>query len=299
MKTVLITGAGPNGVTGRLLKEALSSSYDVLSPSSAELDLTNSVQVANYFDKNAINYIIHCATFRPLTANKNNFVNDELESNLRMYFNLSSQAYKVEKVIYFGSGAEFDKSRDIVNVSEDQFGEYIPRDCYGFAKYLMCKDSLRSSNVYNIRLFGTINPYERFTKNVVSNLCVKAIKDVPITLRRDCRFSFVYVPDILKVIDFLLNGDPKRHDYNVVMDKSYLLSDVANAVLKIRGSDGKIEFVKGGLNCEYTASSAEIVNESGIKFTSLQEAIRMVYTHYERMADTISTEDIDARWKGK
>lgn len=295
--TILITGAGPNGVTGRLIKESLQGSYSVLSPGSNELDLTDSSQVASYFDSHKIDQVIHCATFRPLTANKANFVNDELESNLRMYFNLAAQADKVEKIIYFGSGAEFDKTRDIVNIEEGAFGSAIPKDRYGFAKYVMNRHAITSDNIYNIRLFGTISPYERYTKNVVSNLCVKAAKGLPLELRRDCRFSFVYMPDVLKVINFMLTKTPKYHDYNIVMPQSCLLSEIAEMIKSFSGSNQEIRFLEKGLNREYTASNARIIGDAGIEFTSLSAAVREVYNHYENIVDAIDLEDIDARWR--
>lgn len=295
--TILITGAGPNGVTGRLIKESLQGFYSVLSPGSNELDLTDSSQVSSYFDSHKIDQVIHCATFRPLTANKANFVNDELESNLRMYFNLAAQADKVEKIIYFGSGAEFDKTRDIVNIEEDAFGSAIPKDRYGFAKYVMNRHAITSDNIYNIRLFGTISPYERYTKNVVSNLCVKAAKNLPLELRRDCCFSFVYMPDVLKVINFMLTKTPKYHDYNIVMPQSCLLSEIAEMIRIFSGSNREVRFQENGLNREYTASNTRIISETGIKFTSLDKAVRVVYDHYARIADAIDLEDIDARWR--
>lgn len=49
---ILITGAGPNGVTGHLIKDKLSTKYDILTPSSKELDLTNDEEVDFSFVEN-------------------------------------------------------------------------------------------------------------------------------------------------------------------------------------------------------------------------------------------------------
>lgn len=124
-KMILITGAGPNGVTGHLIKDKLSTKYDILTPSSKELDLTNDEEVDFFFRGKSINYIIHCATFRS-NHNISHFVDEELESNIRMYFNLAKHAHEVEKMIYFGSGAEYDKSKPIIEVSEENVGLHIP-----------------------------------------------------------------------------------------------------------------------------------------------------------------------------
>ena len=125
---ILITGAGPKGITGRLIKEFFQSKFNILTPSSKELDLTNDNAVYDYFIQNKIDYVIHCATFRPSSVDTSHFVDEELESNLRMFLSLEKQSSKFKKMIYFGSGAEFDKSRSIVNVSEEDFGQQIPKN---------------------------------------------------------------------------------------------------------------------------------------------------------------------------
>ena len=156
-----------------------------------------------------IDYVIHCATFRPTSVSADHFVNEELESNLRMYFSLASQSAKYQKMIYFGSGAEFDKSKPVINVKEDDFGRNIPKNKYGLSKYIMNINTQKSDNIYNVRLFGTINKYEKFTKNVISNLCVKAVMGMPLKLRQDCRFSFVDTNDVIPVLEYALTNSLK------------------------------------------------------------------------------------------
>ena len=297
MKKLLITGAGPNGITGRLIKEYFADKYVLFTPGSRDLDLTNDASVAFYFTQNKIDYVIHCATFRPTSVDKSHFVDEELESNLRMFYSLAAQSDKFEKMIYFGSGAEFDKSQPIVNVSEDDFGRSIPKNKYGLAKYIMNDFARTSRNIYNFRLFGTINKYERFTKNVISNLCVKAIKGLPVKLRQDCRFSFVDISDILPLLDYALSNNLNYHDYNIVMDQNYLLSDIAKIIIDLTGINQELEINNPGLNLEYTASNDRIKSEFSVRFTPIEEAVKQVYDYYYQIKDTIDISDIDARWK--
>ena len=297
MKTLLITGAGPNGITGRLIKEYFIDKYILLTPGSRDLDLTNDSSVSNFFSENEINYVIHCATFRPSSVDKSHMVDEELESNLRMFYSLVSQSDKFEKMIYFGSGAEYDKSREIINVSEVDFGRSIPKNKYGLGKYIMNDFARKSSNIYNFRLFGTINKYERYTKNVVSNLCVKAIKGLPVQLRQDCRFSFVDIRDILPLLDHALNNKLNYHDYNIVMDQSYLLSEIARIIIGMSEKKQELEIKSAGLNLEYTASNRRLKNELKVDFTPIEDAVKQVFDHYYQLKDTIDINDIDARWK--
>lgn len=299
MKTVLITGAGPTGVTGRAIKEYLQDSYDLLTPSSKELDLTNDEAVRNYFDSHQIDFVVHCATYRSNISQTTHMVDDEFESNLRMYFNLASQSDKFQKMVYLGSGAEYDKSRPIVNISEDQFGERIPKDKYGFGKYIMNQHCRNSRNIYNLRMFGTLNKYERYTKNVVCNLCAKAILGLPLTLRQDVRFSWVDIEDVAKAARYLFEHDVKRHDYNLAVSQSYLLSDIAGIIIRKCSSGCKTIFEKGGLNGEYTCLSNCYYCDFPFVKADINYSIESILVYLLKNVDSIQVESIDERWTKK
>lgn len=57
-------------------------------------------------------------------------------------------------MIYFGSGAEYDRSNNIPNMSEDYFDTSVPKDAYGLSKYIMAKACLNQKNIYELCLFG-------------------------------------------------------------------------------------------------------------------------------------------------
>lgn len=296
-ETILVTGAGPNGITGRLLKENLSNDYHVIAPSSKDLDLTNDEMVSKFFDVNLIDYVIHCATFRPLHNTTNHFVDDILESNLRMYFSLARQNKCYKKMIYFGSGAEFDKKYPIVNAKEVEFGRSIPNDAYGFGKYIMNGYTQESNNIYNLRLFGTINPYERYTKNVISNICVKALVSDRINLRKNCKFSFVDMDDVVDIVKLVLNNKMDFHDYNVTSDKEFYLSDLAKLIAGFSQKKVSIHFEHEGLNLEYTGDNERIRNQfSNFKFTDISKSLRKVYDYYSQNQNSIDFYNIDSRW---
>lgn len=295
METLLITGAGPRGITGKLIKEYFTGKYKILSPSSSELDLTNDTDVIAYFNKYQIDYVIHCATFRP-TSNQY-FINEELESNLRMYFTLVSQSSKFKKMIYFGSGAEYDKSRDIISIKENDFGNFIPKNKYGLAKYIMNLNAQKSSNIYNFRLFGTINKYERPEKNVIANLCVKAINGLPLKLKQNCRFSFIDIEDILPLLEFTFSHDLVYHDYNLTNGHSILLSEIATIIANLTGNDSLIEFESEGLNKEYTGDNTRIKAEYNFIFTPIQSSIKKVFDYYKINSKDIDLNNLDSRWK--
>ena len=297
MNTILITGAGPTGVTGRAIREYLEDSYEILAPSSKELDLTDDEAVRAYFDSHHIDFVVHCATYRSNISQTTHLVDDEFESNLRMYFNLAVLSDKFQKMVYLGSGAEYDKSRPIVNISEDQFGECIPKDKYGFGKYIMNQRCRNSKNIYNLRMFGTLNKYERYTKNVISNICAKAIMNMPLNLRQDCRFSWVDILDISKAIHFLFEHEVERHDYNIAVKSPYLLSEMACLIRQLAKVDQEVTFQQTGLSNEYTCSTEKFETDFGFCMRPIGESINEIYDYILSNKETINIEAMDGRWK--
>lgn len=295
-KTVLITGAGPTGVTGRAIREYLENDYVILAPSSKDLDLTDDAAVRSYFDAHHIDFVVHCATYRSNISQTTHMVDEELESNLRMYYALASQCDKFEKMVYLGSGAEYDKSRPIVNIKEDQFGESIPKNKYGLGKYIMNQHCRSSKNIYNLRLFGTLNPYERYTKNVVCNLCAKAVMGMPLTLRQDVKFSWVDIKDVAKAINYLFEHNVNRHDYNIALSTPYKLSEIAGIIQETAGTKEAIQFEMEGENNEYTCNTSYYIEEFNLKQTSFFESIKSIFDFFSINKGKINIEEMDSRW---
>ena len=224
-------------------------------------------------------------------------VDEEFESNLRMYFALASQSEKFEKMVYLGSGAEYDKSRPIVNIKEEQFGENIPKDKYGFGKYIMNQHCRNCKNIYNLRMFGTLNPYERYTKNVVCNLCAKAVLGMPLTLKRDVLFSWVDIRDVAQAIKYLFEHGVSKHDYNIALQKPYKLSEIANIILNKSCLKEQVLFEQEGLNKEYTCETSSFAVDFPFSMIPIEESINTIYQYMVSNKDYIVVDEIDSRWK--
>src|SRR5260221_14355171 len=122
---ILITGG--SGFVGRNLAEGLGSKYTIFAPTHRTLNVQNFSDVEKYIKTHKIHTIIHAA----IEGGEN-----VLYSQLLMFVNILKCATQVDKIIYFGSGAEYAKIRHLKKVKEKEIGKYIPTDTYGLGKYI-------------------------------------------------------------------------------------------------------------------------------------------------------------------
>ncbi len=114
-----------------------------------------------------------------------------LEYNLRIFHNFAKCSHLYQKMFYTGSGAEFDKHFPICSVSEEDFAKTVPIDQYSLMKYTISQYIEKSDNICNLRLFGIFGKYEYYPVKFISNVCCKAIKDLPLTMRQNVYFGYL------------------------------------------------------------------------------------------------------------
>ena len=278
MKKIFITGAGPNSASGKRLKEYLQAYYSVLSPETAKLDLTDTDSVKQFILKEKPDIIIHCATHNP----KKNPQIEQCETNLRMFYNLTSMQEYYEKLIYLGTGAEFGKHQSIIEAKEEYFGENVPKDTYGFSKFMQTIFAMNNNNhnIINLRLFGMMNVYEDYSRNFISNICTKAALDIPLTIRRDCRFSFLDIDDLAKMIQWTIENNTNFTDYNACNNQYYYLTELAQTVLRISGKKLRVHILAEGMNYEYTGNGSRILDESQVECCPVPQTLEKVYSYF-------------------
>lgn len=297
MKRVLITGASRRGFIGRNLKEALASQYELFTPSHAELELLDTEQVARYVEKNRIEAIVHGAVHVPeFNGLENEYYNDML-----MFWNLKRLSGQVEKILYFGSGAEYDKRSDIRMARETDIPSVLPVSQYGLAKYTMNELAQASTNLYNLRLFGIFGKYELWQIKFISNLCCKAVFGLPLSVRMDCMFDFLYIADLPQIVSWFLENKPKRHDYNVCHGTPYALTELAEMVRAISGKPLEIQLKSAQRNLDYTGDNSRLRYEmkKRLRLTPMAEAVEQLYRYYHDHRALIDVEKLKVDMKAK
>lgn len=282
MKKILVTGG--NGFIGRNLVESLQEYYQVCAPSSVELDLRDTEKTAQYLEEQSFDTVIHCANINNTKIDRGGITPyDVLSGNLRMYWNLARCKQHYTKMYYFGSGAEFDAQHYIPDMSENYFGEYIPQDPYGFSKYIMNQDAMRSKNIYNLRLFGVYGKYEEWNRRFISNNICRILKGLNISINQDIKFDYLYIDDLCRIMVWFIEHTPKYHDYNVCTGHSARLSEIADIIRDRCGKKIPICILEEGEKLPYTADNARLLAEMGeFAFTSLHIGVEQLWEYYRR-----------------
>lgn len=281
--------AASTGFIGRNLYEYLQSKDDIdlYRLDSKNCDFTNEEQVKHFLENNWYDVILMCANYGD-GRNKNNDVNKVLEYNMRIVLNFEKCSKLFGKLLYFGSGAEFDKRYDISMVTEQDFGNSIPTDQYGLYKYIVNKIIENSDNMYNLRLFGVFGKYEDWKKKFISNVCCKAVKGIPITIRKNVFFDYLWINDLCKIVEHFIYNECEFHSYNVVNGTPISLIEIAELVKEISSKDIPIYVCEEELGNEYTASNQRLLNElKDFNYTSMQDSIRELYQWYNEREDAI------------
>ena len=207
---------GARGTVGGFLYSSLSQKYAVTGITRDQLDLMDATAVDNYFAHNPFDVVFNAA------INPDSRVIADVkvaQDNFTLFTNLYRVRHMFGRVIHFGSGAEFDQTRPISNVHEENLFGIMPTDPYGMSKNVTSRIAYTTDNWYTLRLFGVFYPTE-----LPRRLLPKILSNQPVTLT-DKYFDYLYLEDLLPVAEAYINNTPVHKDMNLVYPTKILLSD--------------------------------------------------------------------------
>lgn len=282
---ILITGSG--GFIGKNLTEAWRDKFDLLTPRSFELDLLDISAVKKYLQMNDVDVIVHAAKNDAVYC-KSASDYEVLDKNLRMFFNLASCSDCYEKLIYFGSGAEYDKRTSISLAKEEDIGQFIPSDPYGFSKYIMSQFTARTKKIYELCLFGVYGKYEDYNRRFISSNLCSVIRGESMSLRQNARFDYLYIDDLCCILEWFLYAQPMHSTYNVCSGTPVELMDLAEMIGEVTGTKSLPVAAKDGYQPDYTGDNSRLIKEmGGFQFTPHITSIEKLYAYYLSIQDEI------------
>jgi UDP-glucose 4-epimerase len=294
MKKIMISGA--SGFIGRNLVEYFSKKdYIIFSPTHSELSLEDEKEVDSYFKNNDIDIIVHAAVKPYHRAVKE--TENLLDINIRMHFNLVKQIElkRAKKLFITGTGSEYSIDNYKPNMTEEYFGEHIPKDEGTFSRYV-CAKHIENSNlpIYNLRIFGIFGKYENYEIRFVSNAICKLLYDMPITLRQNRVFSYLYVDDFCDILEKFFEAKPKHYTYNITPNETHSLLDIAHLVADVAGKPHHpINVGKQGKGYEYSGLNKRLLTEfKDIKFTHIKDSVLRMIEYYKANLELVDKDKL-------
>jgi len=284
MKSILITGG--SGFVGKNLVEFFSGKFKIFAPSHQELDLLVEAEVGSYLKKNQPDFVIHSANIG--ATRKTDKLPIIVDNNVRMFLNLAKQNKAFGRMVFYGSGAEYNKSSDLVNLDEDFQSPLLPATQYGFSKHLCSHFISHYPNILNLRIFGIYGRYDDYENRFISNAICRAVLGLPLVVYQDLLMSFVFVDDLCRITEHFLEAPKPEKFYNISSEKPYSLLEIAALIKKISGKDLEIIVKQPGLGKEYSCSNKRLAQELGdFKFCNLEACLPQLYEWYNQRKDSI------------
>jgi len=291
-KKILLTGG--NGFIGKNIQESfLAEKYDILAPRSYELNLIDDICVDEFFKDKKFDVVLHSGC-KPGHRNAKDST-QLFASNFRMFENLKRHKDKYKKFINFGSGAIYDNSRNITNAKEEEIGNCIGSDEHCFCKYMVHQQIKELDNFVDLNIFGIFGKYEDWEIRFISNAICKSLFNIPVTLRQNRRFSYLYVKDLMSILEFFIENNVKYKSYNIVPDKSIELAEIVEIVTKISKTAQLASVANSGYGLDYTGDNIRLRDEMPyLSFTNIENSIIELYNYYKENIDIIDIKKLEA-----
>jgi len=282
---------GGSGFIGRNIIDQMGDGYEIIAPRHNELELLDAEAVRAFLARYRFDAVIHSAV-KPGHRNAADHTR-LLEANLRMLFNITRNRDFFGKLIFLSSGAVYDITKPMCRVREDDFDRIVPGDEHGFSKYIISKHLAALDNAVELRIFGVFGKYEDYAIRFISNAICKTLFDLPITLRQDRIFDYIFIDDLMPVLKFILNTNVRYKEYNMTPDSSVRLLELANTIRKISGKDLQVQLGKPGMGLEYSGDNQRLKQEMPyLSFTPLDMAVRKLYGWYAENKNSIEKEKL-------
>lgn len=252
---ILITGA--SGFIGKYLKTYLSNEHELLTPTSSELDLTDTSAVNSFFKDQQLDAVIHTAV-----RGRNNVqdVNGKVANDIvNMFLNLLSNRQHYKTLINFGSGAEFGLDNSIDNCAEDDILNVVPLESYGLGKNIVARTIQGLPNFYNLRVFSCFDPSEDSNRLITKFKNISKLGGI-FEIEQDRYVDFVSLQDIATVVKAALNNQLVYTDINIVYQNKILLSDLLYTYCQIHNINTNQLVITGTSNKHYTGNGDRLVS---------------------------------------
>ena len=255
--------AGHNGLLGSAVVRRLGEEgyRNLILKTSSEVDLRDSAQVKDLFEKERPDYVFLCAaSCGGVQSNIHNPVG-YIQDNLDIQSNVIKNAhnYKVKKLLFVGSAATYPQECDQPIREESLFSDYLSpsNEFYCIAKIAgiklcqaykkECGDNFISVQPNNI--YGPRDKFNESKGHVIAALITKFHQakktqnpEVVCWGSGNARREFIYVEDLAHALLFVMNNYNDNEPLNIGVGEDHAIKEVAQLIADVIEYEGKIEW---------------------------------------------------------
>ena len=188
------------------------------------------------------------------------------------------------RVILFGSGAMYDKSRELHKVKESQIGEVVPSDLYGKSKLLISEKIKNRKDVLMLNIFACYGYGEKESR-FPSYAINQVLRRQNIVINQNVVFDYLFVEDMVKIVEYFMKNVPNENIINITPTKSISLLEIANIVNNFANNKVEITIKNPVLNNEYTGDNSLLLkNYPTLTFTSIEDGLKKLYRYNSEMS---------------
>lgn len=263
---------GSSGTLGYEIYSNLSTNYNVASINRDVCNLTDLSQLNTLFKEGNFDVVINCATAGG-GKSIGTFNGEHIDNNLRIFKNLKELSNLYGVLINIGSGAEYDITKNIQNVKEEDILKLFPYDSYGLSKNIISRECLDMDNAITLRIFGcfsTDEPSYRLLRNFVDynhfGTILSSFTLDDFELKNDRKFSWISSIDFVDIIDQVIHHRydiPK--DINCAYPNPIKLSETLDTWCKLHNKNYQYKIVNNS-EFEYTCNTDLMESFFNIKY---------------------------------
>ena len=97
---------------------------------------------------------------------------------------------------------------------------------------------------------------------------------LPIHIKQDVIFDYLYIDDLMPIVEYFIKNKPKHSAYNITPDESISLSKIVKMINTVSTSSVLFKIINSGMNFQYTANNTRLIKEiPKMRFTSYDKGI--------------------------
>lgn len=261
-KKILVTGS--SGMVGsNIVNHDLATKYEILSPTSSELNLLNYQKISDYLKKNKPEMIIHAAGIVGGIEANINYPVKFLSNNMKIGLNIlmASKDQNIKEFINLGSSCMYPKnSKNPISEDDILKGELEPtNEGYALSKIISTKlceyisrenDSFLYKTIIPCNLYGRYDNFDSDTSHMIPGVIKrifeaknKTQESVDIWGDGSTRREFMFAGDFAHFIYYAIENFIKMpNNINVGIGIDYSITDYYKIIADVIGYKGTFNY---------------------------------------------------------